>query len=104
MIAPDLLPIVIIVIVLLPFSALITCFFVYNRWSLRAMTAKKRWAILLTTFSLTVISLLMLVFFLGQSFQIWLVTYTITMTIIAFGDLVAARLSRRRQEISKTQA
>lgn len=92
MIAPDLIYQLIIAIALLIFNGLITSFFVYNRWNLSAMMPSKRWATLLTTFTLTIIFLLSLQFSSKQSFEIWLVVYTVTMTIIAFGEFFTKRL------------
>lgn len=93
--APDLLYQLIIAITLLIFSGVTTCFFVYNRWCLSVMMPNKRWETLLTTFFLTIIFLLSLQFIFKQSFEIWLVAYTVTMTIIAFGDFISFRLKAR---------
>lgn len=94
MIAPDLLPPLIITIVLLLISAIITSFVVYQRWNLSAMTAVKKWTTLSATFFITITYLFALQFIFKQSFEIWLIIYIVTMTMIALGDFIAKRIKK----------
>lgn len=95
MIAPDLSSQFLLIVVLFLCSGLSTCFFVYNRWKLDVITPGKRLVRLITIFILTVIFLITLQFTFKQSFEIWLVIYTVTMTIIAFGDFISLRLKTK---------
>lgn len=95
MFSPDLRYQLIIAIALLLFSGVSTCFFVYNRWNLNVMILLKSWGILLATFILTIVALLSLQFVFEQSFEIWLLVYAITISVITIGDFITFRLKAR---------
>lgn len=95
MFSPDLRYQLIIAIALLLFSGVSTCFFVYNRWNLNVMIPRKRWGILLTIFILTIVALLSLQFVFEQSFEIWLLIYAVTISIITLGDFITFRLKAK---------
>lgn len=97
MIAPDILPILVVFIFLNVYNPTVTTVFVYQRWTLRSLTREKKIIFLAITFLATLVVLLLLHHFLKHEFEIWAILYGLTLTVITIGDRIAEKNRLRRK-------
>ena len=91
MIAPDIFPTLIVITTLNVYNPTITTIFVYQRWTLRNVTTRKKIIFLTVTFVATLVLLLLLHHFFKQEFEVWAILYGLTLTVITIGDRIAER-------------
>lgn len=89
MIAPDILPILTVLIFLTFYNPTITTIFVYQRWRLRDLGTTKTIIVLTITFLATLVLLLLFQRLFRQGFAIWTILYGLALTVIVIGDRIA---------------